>query len=186
MLHVRPDKHYKLQSRHCFRPILMTLLLHYASISVTTFCFHVTSHVPLYADYLEVLPVTQAIKRWRVSCLLNYKSQSGLSIWKVGPRKPQSVYSVFRPRFEPDAFRTQVRNFTAWASWLGTLPIIDVRKVQVNLSLYLTNGCKRYRSGFGAVLHEGRSRVRLQMRSLNYFNLPNPSSRIRPWGLLSF
>jgi hypothetical protein len=40
------------------------------------------------------------------------------------------------------------------------------------------------RSGWGTMLH-GTSWVWVPMRSLNYFDLSNPSSRTRPWGLLS-
>jgi hypothetical protein len=39
----------------------------------------------------------------------------------------------------------------------------------------------RYRSGWGAMLQAGRSRVRGPMRWINFFGLPNPSSRTRPW-----
>jgi hypothetical protein len=39
--------------------------------------------------------------------------------------------------------------------------------------------------GLGAMLQAEWSQVRDHMRSLIFFNLPNPSGRIRPWGLLS-
>jgi hypothetical protein len=35
------------------------------------------------------------------------------------------------------------------------------------------------------MLQAGRSRARFHMSSLNVFNLPNPCSHTRPWGLLS-
>jgi hypothetical protein len=35
------------------------------------------------------------------------------------------------------------------------------------------------------MLQAGRSRVRDPMRSMKFFNLPNPSGRIRTWGSLS-
>jgi hypothetical protein len=42
----------------------------------------------------------------------------------------------------------------------------------------------RKRNGWGAMLQAGRSRVRDPMRWI-FFNLPNPFSRTRPWGLFS-
>jgi hypothetical protein len=36
-----------------------------------------------------------------------------------------------------------------------------------------------------ALLQNGRSRVRDPMRWMIFINLPNPSGRTRPWGLLS-
>jgi hypothetical protein len=39
--------------------------------------------------------------------------------------------------------------------------------------------------GCDAMLRTGMSRFRVQMRSLNFINLPNPFSRTRPWAVLN-
>jgi hypothetical protein len=39
--------------------------------------------------------------------------------------------------------------------------------------------------GWGTMLHAGRFWVQVPVRPLNFFNLPDPPSCTRPWGLLS-
>jgi hypothetical protein len=52
-------------------------------------------------------------------------------------------------------------------------------------SVYTVLGARGSLVGSGAVLQAGMSRDLFPIRSLAFFNLPNPLGRTRPWGLLS-
>jgi hypothetical protein len=53
-----------------------------------------------------------------------------------------------------------------------------------HLYIHIT-GDTRQRSSSATVLQAGRSRVQDPMSRINFFNLPNASSRTRTWDLLS-
>jgi hypothetical protein len=72
----------------------------------------------------------------------------------------------------------------------GPYAILQWRKPSENCNIIMYRlasrlGPRSSIDGWGAMLQAGRLLFRVLMRSLYFFNLRNPSSRTRPWSLLS-
>jgi hypothetical protein len=59
------------------------------------------------------------------------------------------------------------------------------RRQYICLHVHIIWGALGSVVGSGTILQAGSSRFRYPMMPLNIFNVPNPSSRTRPWSLLS-
>jgi hypothetical protein len=73
---------------------------------------------------------------------------------------------------------------TSKCSSLNTMPLIRNMFIHQQLSSVIRYCLRRYRSGWGIMLQGGRSPFQFPMRSMNFFNLPNSSSRTIAFGFV--